>query len=104
MVDGATLERLCGRKSTGGSNPPPSATVFNLENRTRTLSNSQHGNTRPLAGQAEVQKQQPVFAFGRFFRDNGDLMKKVFARFSTVRLAIVCANCRHGTGDLIRSL
>ena len=25
MVDGATLERLCGRKSTGGSNPPPSA-------------------------------------------------------------------------------
>ena len=23
MVDGATLERLCGRKSTGGSNPPP---------------------------------------------------------------------------------
>ncbi len=25
VVDGATLERLCGRKSTGGSNPPPSA-------------------------------------------------------------------------------
>ena len=28
MVDGATLERLCGRKSTGGSNPPPSANEF----------------------------------------------------------------------------
>ena len=27
VVDGATLERLCGRKSTGGSNPPPSASV-----------------------------------------------------------------------------
>lgn len=27
VVDGATLERLCGRKSTGGSNPPPSAHV-----------------------------------------------------------------------------
>ena len=25
VVDGATLERLCGRKSTGGSNPPLSA-------------------------------------------------------------------------------
>ena len=48
-----------------------------------------------------AQKQQPVFAFGRFFRHNGDLVKKVFARFSTVRLALVCANCRHGTGDLI---
>ena len=30
MVDGATLERLCGRKSTGGSNPPPSASIFRL--------------------------------------------------------------------------
>ena len=30
MVDGATLERLCGRKSTGGSNPPPSAKHFSL--------------------------------------------------------------------------
>ncbi len=30
MVDGATLERLCGRKSTGGSNPPPSASHFYL--------------------------------------------------------------------------
>ena len=30
MVDGATLERLCGRKSTGGSNPPPSANCFRL--------------------------------------------------------------------------
>ena len=30
VVDGATLERLCGRKSTGGSNPPPSASVFPL--------------------------------------------------------------------------
>ena len=28
VVDGATLERLCGRKSTGGSNPPPSAKLF----------------------------------------------------------------------------
>ena len=28
MVDGATLERLCGRKSTGGSNPPPSASLM----------------------------------------------------------------------------
>ena len=27
MVDGATLERLCGGNSTGGSNPPPSANV-----------------------------------------------------------------------------
>ena len=26
MVDGATLERLCGGNSTGGSNPPLSAT------------------------------------------------------------------------------
>ena len=25
VVDGATLERLCGRKSTAGSNPAPSA-------------------------------------------------------------------------------
>ena len=25
VVDGATLERLCGGNSTGGSNPPPSA-------------------------------------------------------------------------------
>ena len=30
MVDGATLERLCGRKSTGGSNPPPSASPETL--------------------------------------------------------------------------
>ena len=30
VVDGATLERLCGRKSTGGSNPPPSASQFSL--------------------------------------------------------------------------
>ena len=35
MVDGATLERLCGRKSTGGSNPPLSAIVF--MNTTSTL-------------------------------------------------------------------
>ncbi len=28
MVDGATLERLCGGNSTGGSNPPLSANVF----------------------------------------------------------------------------
>ena len=30
VVDGATLERLCGRKSTGGSNPPPSANAKGL--------------------------------------------------------------------------
>ena len=28
MVDGATLERLCGGNSTGGSNPPPSANTM----------------------------------------------------------------------------
>ena len=28
VVDGATLERLCGRKSTGGSNPPLSASLW----------------------------------------------------------------------------
>ena len=28
VVDGATLERLCGRKSTGGSNPPLSAIKY----------------------------------------------------------------------------
>ena len=32
VVDGATLERLCGRKSTGGSNPPPSASPLKLAN------------------------------------------------------------------------
>ena len=31
MVDGATLERLCGRKSTGGSNPPPSAKPITMK-------------------------------------------------------------------------
>ncbi len=31
MVDGATLERLCGRKSTGGSNPPPSASFMKID-------------------------------------------------------------------------
>ena len=54
MVERGGLENRCGCKPTGGSNPSPSATVVNLENRTRTLSNSQHCNTCPLAGQAEV--------------------------------------------------
>ena len=31
VVDGATLERLCGGNSTGGSNPPLSATSFKLK-------------------------------------------------------------------------
>ena len=30
VVDGATLERLSGGNSTGGSNPPPSASDFHL--------------------------------------------------------------------------
>ena len=32
-------------QGSGGSNPSLSAMVFDLENRTRTLSNSQHCNT-----------------------------------------------------------
>ncbi len=31
VVDGATLERLCGGNSTGGSNPPLSATVIKYD-------------------------------------------------------------------------
>ena len=31
VVDGATLERLCGGNSTGGSNPPPSANIGGKE-------------------------------------------------------------------------
>ena len=53
-IRAATERNLNGYYPTGGSNPSPSATVFDLENRTRTLSNSQHCNTCPLAGQAEV--------------------------------------------------
>ena len=30
VVDGATLERLCGGNSTGGSNPPLSAIMANI--------------------------------------------------------------------------
>ena len=33
VVDGATLERLCGGNSTGGSNPPLSATKATLRER-----------------------------------------------------------------------
>ena len=32
VVDGATLERLCGGNSTGGSNPPPSANAMAAKN------------------------------------------------------------------------
>ena len=53
-IRAATERKRNGYYLSGGSYPSPSATVFDLENRTRTLSNSQHCNTRPLAGQAEV--------------------------------------------------
>ena len=53
-IRAATERNLNGYYPSGGSYPKPSATVFDLENRTRTMSNSQHCNTRPLAGQAEV--------------------------------------------------
>ena len=47
VVDGATLERLCGRKSTGGSNPPPSASLPKLP----LLAT---GPARPVAPQARA--------------------------------------------------
>ena len=44
-IRAATERKRNGYYLSGGSNPSPSA---NLENRTRTLSNSQHCNTCPL--------------------------------------------------------
>ena len=52
-IRAATERKRNGYYLSGGSYPSPSATVL-VQNRIRTLSNSQHCNTCPLAGQAEV--------------------------------------------------
>ena len=44
-IRAATERKRNGYYLSGGSYPSPSAMVFDLENRTRTLSNSQHCNT-----------------------------------------------------------
>ena len=43
MVDGATLERLCGRKSTAGSNPAPTASPFQMRVNNRILPSGRIG-------------------------------------------------------------
>ncbi len=64
MVDGATLERLCGGNSTGGSNPPLSATFFSI-----VLFHS-HALTNFLPS---CEAQERVERCGRVWRATGDV-------------------------------
>ena len=65
-----------------------------------TCLNQNRGNLRYIWIQF-FQQQKPVFAFGCFFSDNGNLMEKIAPRFSAIRFTVISADSCCWSGKLI---